>query len=981
MKKRNFLLIILILILPLSAKASDINIWYGDVQKFGEIGHAQRWVNILGHVSEPESIEPFTLSYSLEGVPTVFSLSVGPDGRRLNDAGDFNVEIDFTDLASGANNVIIEARDQSNNIITSKTVTVNKYDNIWPIPYSIDWFSVTQIQDVAQIVDGDWIIDTDGVRSIQPGYDRIIAIGDDTWTDYEVTVPITINDIDEDAFNPLIYPYSVGPGIGIILRWHGHVDALDGSQPTWGWWETGSSSWYEFLEDGQGGLQGGLFLAGDGFYSEDPYGRTLDFGVSYIWKMRVQTIAGVGSLYSSKLWESGQSEPQEWQMAGLVDSKTVEYLENGSFLLIAHHVDGTFGDVSAMPVEDSNIPVIRDVDVTIAPDETEATITWTTNVMTTGQVSYGLTDTYGLTVSDNTPGTNHSVTLTNLQPDTIYYYLITATSVSGGFVSEYIPQKFGNRYNLLMSVSPDRSGSVSLNNQIVSGIIYVFTGPDAGVMRVSFSLDGVAHRVENIAPYDYDGTAPNGQALPTGTTLLGDGEHQITATITRTDGSTEPPVTATFTVNNGGPPVDTDADGVPDGQDLCPDTPGGEPVNLNGCSAAQADLDGDGSPGSFGYTEDCNDADPAIYPGAAEVCGDGVDNNCDGQIDEGCSIYNLLMSVSPDRSGSVSLNNQIVSGIIYVFTGPDAGVKRVNFSLDGVAHRVENYAPYDYDGTALDGLALPTGTTLLGDGEHQITATITRTDGSTEPPVTATFTVDNGGPPVDTDADGVPDGQDLCPDTPGGEPVDTNGCSDAQRDVDSDGYEAIQWGGQDCNDLDAAINPGAAEVCGDGVDNNCDGQIDEGCSIYNLLMSVSPDRSGSVSLNGQIVSGIIYVFTGPDAGVKRVSFSLDGVAHRVENYAPYDYDGTALDGLAFPTDTTLLGDGEHQITATITRTDGSTEPPVTATFTVDNGGPPVDTDTDGVPDGQDLCPDTPSGEPVDTNGCSDAQRDVDSERI
>ena len=31
---------------------------------------------------------------------------------------------------------------------------------------------------------------------------------------------------------------------------------------------------------------------------------------------------------------------------------------------------------------------------------------------------------------------------------------------------------------------------------------------------------------------------------------------------------------------------------------------------------------------------DCNDADPSAQPGATEVC-DGVDNNCDGQIDEG----------------------------------------------------------------------------------------------------------------------------------------------------------------------------------------------------------------------------------------------------------------------------------------------------------------------------------------------------------
>ncbi|MCK6529149.1 hypothetical protein L6R50_16870 [Myxococcota bacterium] len=41
------------------------------------------------------------------------------------------------------------------------------------------------------------------------------------------------------------------------------------------------------------------------------------------------------------------------------------------------------------------------------------------------------------------------------------------------------------------------------------------------------------------------------------------------------------------------------------------------------------DADGDGAPSEV----DCDDADPAAHPGTTEVCGDGIDNDCDGLVD------------------------------------------------------------------------------------------------------------------------------------------------------------------------------------------------------------------------------------------------------------------------------------------------------------------------------------------------------------
>ncbi len=47
-------------------------------------------------------------------------------------------------------------------------------------------------------------------------------------------------------------------------------------------------------------------------------------------------------------------------------------------------------------------------------------------------------------------------------------------------------------------------------------------------------------------------------------------------------------------------------------------------------------------------------------------------------------------------------------------------------------------------------------------------------------------------------------------------------------DVDGDGHAATAAGGEDCDDADAAVHPGAADACdGNGVDDDCNGVADE----------------------------------------------------------------------------------------------------------------------------------------------------------
>ncbi len=53
----------------------------------------------------------------------------------------------------------------------------------------------------------------------------------------------------------------------------------------------------------------------------------------------------------------------------------------------------------------------------------------------------------------------------------------------------------------------------------------------------------------------------------------------------------------------------------------------------HGVAGAATDSDQDG----FNWCDECDDSNPNAHPGAQEVCGNNLDDNCDGFVDEGCS--------------------------------------------------------------------------------------------------------------------------------------------------------------------------------------------------------------------------------------------------------------------------------------------------------------------------------------------------------
>jgi len=224
-------------------------------------------------------------------------------------------------------------------------------------------------------------------------------------------------------------------------------------------------------------------------------------------------------------------------------------------------------------------------------------------------------------------------------------------------------------------------------------------------------------------------------------------------------------------------------------------------VSLAGTGAPVpgADADGDGYISDQEGGDDCDDSDPNINPGATEVCDDGIDNNCDGDTD-----------VGPDTDGDGSLAcEDCDDDDINTYPGAVELCDNIDNNCDDLVDNDVQYVDW-YPDTDGDGHGNPAGTPI---------SDCAQVDGHA-----------SAGDDCDDSDDTIhPNAAELC----NGIDEDCDAQLPAEEtDDDGDGYVECAWlgsdsavvGGDDCDDADAASNPGATEVC-DGADNDCDTAI------------------------------------------------------------------------------------------------------------------------------------------------------------
>ncbi len=299
---------------------------------------------------------------------------------------------------------------------------------------------------------------------------------------------------------------------------------------------------------------------------------------------------------------------------------------------------------------------------------------------------------------------------------------------------------------------------------------------------------------------------------------------------------------------------------------------------------------------------DCDDTSAAVKPGALETC-NGKDDNCNGATDEGgvctvcaATVLNGFNSAgtftssakdwvidsstkfAPTEGGNKLRWGNNNDSSFYAFdcgyyaTTADKATWTVLIPNDATFVAID-YAFYNASGTnqadtglnmtlTMDGVSFKVGP--YGALQSKTWRTIAWPVSSAQRGTTVTMTATVNSPSTSNGCDGpvaidnvrsisgCADPSAFCGGPSGGASQQT-----WYADADGDGYgagaavtgcirpvAAVSKLG-DCNDTNAAVHPGASEVACNGLDDNCDGNTDEGTLLNGM------EQSGDISIPGQ----------------------------------------------------------------------------------------------------------------------------------
>ena len=324
--------------------------------------------------------------------------------------------------------------------------------------------------------------------------------------------------------------------------------------------------------------------------------------------------------------------------------------------------------------------------------------------------------------------------------------------------------------------------------------------------------------------------------------------------------------------------LDNDCDGFTDedgatgslGWYLDADGDGYGDVNVVQISCAQPT-------GYVANATDCDDDDGTVFPSATETC-DGIDNDCDGDIDDadggvvtsnlwyldhdgdgfGDALFSLATCNQPsnyvaNNNDCNDLNASIYPSAIEICDGLD------NDCANGVDDADINvvYGTGDFYYTDADGDGFGDGS-LSGYTCAPDTTMVSMEGDCDDDNATIYPTADEVCDGLDNNCDNIIDGSDAVDQTTWYFDADADGHGDSQVSLELC-YQPAGYvdNDNDCDDDNIAKNPDEIEVC-DGLDNNCDGQIDETGGAGTSPECVAANCA-EVMADGAIQDGVYYI--------------------------------------------------------------------------------------------------------------------------